>query len=277
VFEPLEARRLFAATLNELGTLVVGGTDGPDVIRVWTRGDTVVVRDNGQVTTFPAADVRGVMVMGLGGNDRVNCRGVSVNCQILGGEGDDVLAGGRGSDEISGHDGHDRLYGMAGDDFMYDSDGDDRFLGGAGDDEMRDGGGFNRFVGGGGADSGSYVEGRTRLAGVESTTLLPTPVVVHPSPDAVVVTFRRDDRGRWLADVEVTVPDPGHVLSAGRPTRAGNDIVLPIVLEDLQTGSVDLVDVKRETIDLGRLAPGTYQCTVSSGGQAVVTLSFLVA
>lgn len=277
MFEPLEARRLFAVALNDLGTLNVDGTDGPDVIRVWTRGDTVVVRDNGQVTAFPAADVRGVMVMGLGGNDRVNCRGVSVNCEIFGGEGNDVLAGGRGSDEISGHDGHDRLYGMAGDDYMYDNDGDDRFFGGAGDDEMRDDGGFNRFGGGGGADSGSYVEGRTRLAGVENTTLLPTPVVVHPSPDALVVTVRRDETGRWLADVEVTVPHSGHVLSAGLPTRDGNDVTLPIVLEELQTGNVPTVDVMRETIDLGRLAPGTYQCTVSSGGHAVVTVSFLVA
>lgn len=278
MFEPLESRRLFSASLN-FGNLHIDGTEGADNIRVFTRGLNVVVRDNGQVTRFAAAEVRNIVVSGYGGDDRIDCRGVRADdCEIYGFAGNDTLFGGRDGDELSGGDGNDRLYGMGGDDFLIDVQGDDRHFGGSGNDHMRDYVGNNRFFGAGGADEGTYVEGRTRVAGLEDATLLPPPLVVQPRPDQIEVTLRRSETGRWLADLEVSLPDSAHVLTTGTPARSGNDVTLAIAVEQIQgVGATTLIEVKRQTFDLGALRPGAYQFIIVSGGQAVETVSFVVA
>ena len=84
---------------------------------------------------------------------------VKVRTYIDGGDGDDVLNGGRvtdhilggaGDDIIAGNKGDDELDGGAGDDFIDGGLGDDTILGGAGDDALywRDGGGDDTIDGG---------------------------------------------------------------------------------------------------------------------------------
>lgn len=276
MLEPLETRRLFSAILD-FGTLRVTGTEGADDIRVWNRGESIAVRDNGQISLFGAAQVRAVTVLGLDGDDRILCRGIRVPTELYGHDGRDTLLGGRANDVVTGGDGDDRLYGMGGDDELRDVQGHDRHFGGAGSDRMTDPSGANRFAGSSGADSGSYVEGRTRVAGVETRILLAPLSIVHPRPEHVAVTFRRDDTGAWLADVEVQLMDTSYVLTMGSPTRSGNEFLLPVTLEQQSGGALNMMVVKRETFDLGRLAPGTYQFGVSSSGQLVATVSLLIA
>lgn len=71
---------------------------------------------------------------------------------LLGGDGDDRLAGGSGADELRGGKGDDRLDGGSGNDLLRGEEGDDRLLGSAGKDELLGGDGNDFADGGHGAD-----------------------------------------------------------------------------------------------------------------------------
>jgi hypothetical protein len=188
--EALEGRQLLTGiALGYLGTLRIDGSGLADVAEVHYEGDQVVGVLNGQVSAFPAAEVRRIAFDGGDGDDRfTNKTALPATIQggrgndtliggdgfdsILGGEGDDVLYGGRGNDMLAGDDydpdlgyygdGDDVLFGGDGDDTLIGSGGNDRLLGEAdndvlyghdGDDVLDGGGGFDSLWGGRGADT----------------------------------------------------------------------------------------------------------------------------
>jgi Ca2+-binding RTX toxin-like protein len=189
MIEPLEHRKLFAATLTDDGVLEIVGTDGDDVIRVQPftalkdSGDggltvigegEILVRLNGEKSRFDAAEVKAIKIAAGDGNDVVrvdnraeyNTRLTPSNgdvnvlitglpvVSIEGGEGGDTLTGGYGRDTIRGGPGDDVIYGGLGKDKIYGNDGDDALY----DDGNRD-----VLVGGAGRDRFTVTGPRARL------------------------------------------------------------------------------------------------------------------
>jgi Ca2+-binding RTX toxin-like protein len=130
MFDSLENRVFLDAVLNNIGTVTVTGSDGPDTVTVTREGDLIRVRiePEGIDRTFPADAVKRATVLagdgddsiifddsitqplrieGHGGNDTLT--GGAGADTILGGDGDDVLDGGRGADLIFGDGGNDTL------------------------------------------------------------------------------------------------------------------------------------------------------------------------
>ena len=105
-FEPLEDRRLFSATL--LGTtLVIIGTEGSDTIFIRQHDPgTIRVDDNGTARFFHDASVDRINVDVGGGPDNVQALSTDAlplteRLLIVGGDGADLLVGGRGRDRKS--------------------------------------------------------------------------------------------------------------------------------------------------------------------------------
>lgn len=88
---------------------------------------------------------------------------VKLGRTLTGGDGDDVLVGGRGSERLFGNDGDDRLIGGRGDDYLDGGAGRDSLSGQQGDDYLSGGSGRDRLNGGSGDD---------RLSGGSSADVL---------------------------------------------------------------------------------------------------------
>jgi len=82
-------------------------------------------------------------VYGGTGRDTLNASGLSTPVMIDGGEGNDLLWGGRGDDLLVGGSGHDLIWGGGGADIL---------LGGDGNDLLWGDGGYNLLIGGDGRD-----------------------------------------------------------------------------------------------------------------------------
>jgi Ca2+-binding RTX toxin-like protein len=106
--------------------------------------------------------VNGVTVcVGTAQDDGIDESGLSSNCLIWGGGGDDTLEGGTsddhiwggaGNDEIGGNSGDDQLKGEAGNDYLAGDAGADNMDGGGDDDDMYGGAGDDTMKGGAGGD-----------------------------------------------------------------------------------------------------------------------------
>ena len=119
--EPLESRRLMSATLNSAGLLTITGTSHPD--RIWltlNNGSLTVhevTRTSSTTTThhntsFTASAVKSILVNAGDGNDAVSLftfGNFSVPSTVNGGNGNDILVGGRGADHLNGDAGDDIL------------------------------------------------------------------------------------------------------------------------------------------------------------------------
>src|SRR5262249_36381600 len=143
--QSLETRHMPSASVAN-GVLTVRGSDMADDItvqRILIPGTLLVrVIENGQVTDFPAFQVRRVRVFGNGGDDTISHNIGSIGAALYGGDG---------SDTIYGDDGNDYLNGGAGDDTLYGWGGNDTLAGGAGEDKLYGGGGYDHLYGRGGA------------------------------------------------------------------------------------------------------------------------------
>jgi Ca2+-binding RTX toxin-like protein len=131
-------------TLDGRQVLVVGGTTGPDNIRLRLKEgdpDRIVVRVN-EVDTcevpfrsnfFPPIDR--VEVYAQAGDDRVHVDAdILTPAELYGDAGHDRLQGGGGNDVLVGGDGDDLLIGGGGRDLLIGGGGRDRIMGNAADD-----------------------------------------------------------------------------------------------------------------------------------------------
>lgn len=125
------------ATLQN-GDLLVGATNGPDVITVGLAKDPSLVNvvvNKLSVGNFVLANINRVIVHGLDGNDRITIAPKITRTAMLFGEGgNDKLTGGGGNDVLVGGDGKDSLTGGLGNDVLIGGAGADLLAGGAGDD-----------------------------------------------------------------------------------------------------------------------------------------------
>jgi VCBS repeat-containing protein len=123
--------------------------------RTGTANVTVTVSDGQATATVPLtvrAGGNGNDVL-TGGNGTDLIWGQKGNDSVGGGEGTDLLCGGAGNDLLSGGGGNDSLDGAAGNDALSGGSGDDRLSGGAGNDVLTGGSGADRFSGGPGVDA----------------------------------------------------------------------------------------------------------------------------
>ncbi len=166
---PLEARDVPAATFSG-GTLNLVGTAGNDSFQVVEENGLISVV--GQKITANGKAYAGInsalvkaIYSNLGsGNDFLDASGLSsaIPLTVIGGDGDDYIAGGPGSNSLYGRDGNDtliggdgkdKLYGEGGDDVIQGLGGNDFISGGAGDDEIDGGDGNDTINGDAGDDS----------------------------------------------------------------------------------------------------------------------------
>jgi Ca2+-binding RTX toxin-like protein len=122
VLEPLETRILLALAVSvDKGTLLISGTDGPDIIAVSLSFDLIQLSVSINSATFstPAADIKKINILAGAGNDRVTfADGIRITADIHGGDGNDFLSGGSKSNRLFGEAGHDTLAGGTGKDFF---------------------------------------------------------------------------------------------------------------------------------------------------------------
>jgi len=118
-----------------LQDLIVTGTNNNDEIRIDRQGqDRVKVIVNGEnLGTFePTGRIE---VYGLDGNDDIELKnGVRQDAWLFGGNGNDELRGGKGSNVLLGGDGDDELFGAGGRDLLIGGLGNDKLKGGDGED-----------------------------------------------------------------------------------------------------------------------------------------------
>src|SRR6266480_3480159 len=111
--EPLEARRLLAATsIGEGSIIVVTDDDSADTIVVQPESDigTDVFVNGVEVTGFLNSFFSGLKILGNGGNDKITvASSVTVPVTLLGGAGNDFLDGGLGGDTMKGGGGKDTV------------------------------------------------------------------------------------------------------------------------------------------------------------------------
>ncbi len=166
-------RSFLALTVNGgaggTDTVEITGSEGVD--NVTSDADTVFFAGAGNVTMNAAVDRMVLRTLGGNdiidldltsptlaktidagaGNDMVNLTG-SVDADIFGGLGDDILIGSPAADNIFGGPGNDTLIGAGGADSLYGEEGNDRFGDAGTGNAVADDPGNDRFFGGPGSD-----------------------------------------------------------------------------------------------------------------------------
>src|SRR5437016_4239961 len=118
--ESLDTRQLLAAdfaTLSSHGTLSIAGTAANNQIRVDLIGGQVIARRDGLIMKFDPAKVKRFWLNGFGGNDILGIN-IAKAATLIGGSGNDTLAGSRASDSIEGDGGDDTVISSMGPDVL---------------------------------------------------------------------------------------------------------------------------------------------------------------
>jgi PKD repeat protein len=105
-------------------TLVVTATSGSDWVHINAPSGSIRIQSNflSGPLDFPAGGVTNVVILLGGGDDVLTVAGnVTLNILAVGGDGVDVMTGGRGRNVLIGGDGADTLYGGRGEDVLIDS------------------------------------------------------------------------------------------------------------------------------------------------------------
>jgi Ca2+-binding RTX toxin-like protein len=142
-------------------TIVLGGTEGRDVLISGQADDDTIYGDGGD--DFLDGGNGNDMIFGGTGNDII--RDSAGDDVMHGGTGNDDIDGGLGDDVIFGEDGNDLLHGGnsilgdeiqggIGNDIIFGDEGDDALIGNEGDDWIEGGAGGDGLVGDGGAPTG---------------------------------------------------------------------------------------------------------------------------
>lgn len=142
------------------GWLGIGGSDGPETVRLGRRQINLNADETSGVDADVFLDARGVRLTGSNRDDVFDGsggRGTPARLFDLpiegdSGRGDDGFIGGRAADRYGGGAGDDRLLGLDGDDFLFGDSGRDRLMGNDGRDYLNGGDGRDVLIGGPGRD-----------------------------------------------------------------------------------------------------------------------------
>jgi Tol biopolymer transport system component/Ca2+-binding RTX toxin-like protein len=199
---------VFGLVANLFGgksTLFVNGTESRDSIAVAERHGNLEVRVNNLLVGVAAiAQVSGIDVSGIGGDDVITAAGIGTEAIIKGGAGNDSLTGGNANDSIFGGDGDDSLNGGPGDDSLFGENGNDMLNGGAGVNHLDEGPGQGGvvFLGTAGDDTiridritindGLFVVARINGVETRSRYVAGETVIVHGGKgnDRIVISER---------------------------------------------------------------------------------------
>jgi hypothetical protein len=205
----------------------IHGTTRADTITLKEVGGQLVVTINGHTEIFRLPDL--VEVFGLGGDDRITLKGLTIEAHVDAGKGDDrvdasdvtapvTLLGGSGDDRLKGGSGNDHLDGGAGDDRLDGGAGDDTLIGGSGDDELDGGTGNDLLLGGPGDDELEGGGGDDILVGGPEDDELD-----GGTGNDLLLGGPGDDELEGGGGDDILVGGPGHdELDGGR----GNDLLL---------------------------------------------------
>jgi uncharacterized delta-60 repeat protein len=125
------------------GTLKITGTSGPDTIRLQLINGRIHVTN--AFATFDPASFSRIAINALAGNDTVDASASPVPITLIGGEGNDLLLGGRFADLLQGNAGNDTLFGGQRNDRLYGDDGNDYLNPGPGIDQVSAGNGNDQL------------------------------------------------------------------------------------------------------------------------------------
>jgi Ca2+-binding RTX toxin-like protein len=135
------------------GNLIIGGTDGADVISLQTTSTPGEVKVSFGGVEFGRFIPTGqIIVTAGGGADQVTIATGVAATQVFGGAGNDTITGGGGNDTIDGGADNDVIDGNNGDDSLVGGTGNDTITGGNGNDTSRGGDGNDSIVNNGGDD-----------------------------------------------------------------------------------------------------------------------------
>jgi Ca2+-binding RTX toxin-like protein len=154
--QPLESRRMFAATAQMVGSvLTITGTGEKDTIVVKNHAPIDAKIDvvlNGVTQSFFRELIKSISVTALAGNDAIDLRSIAIPAKIAGNAGNDQIYGSQAADRISGGSGKDWISGQAGNDIIYGEAANDRLFGDSGKDKIYAGAGTDTVRGGKGID-----------------------------------------------------------------------------------------------------------------------------
>ena len=123
---------------GEADTVIVGGTQGNDIIDIVGAGTSVAVAGLSALVNITGAEGANdsLVINGFGGNDAITATTLPagvVKLTIDGGDGDDTILGSQGADTLIGGNGNDFLFGDNGNDLALMGAGDDVFQWNPGD------------------------------------------------------------------------------------------------------------------------------------------------
>jgi len=239
-FESLESRTLLAADFAAFdmlpvdvdidpidppaGVVVAEGTEGNDFIFAFVDpGNRLHVSVNGNVETYDNSEVEKIIVNAKGGDDIVwmspnilqqtGIRGGEGNDRLYGGGGSDIIHGGEGADRIFGGFGNDLLVGGDGNDVMYGQFGNDALVGGRGNDRLYGGRDADAMAGGSGDDYLNGGQGADWIFGDATNDV--------PEDYAGLVDYARKYANTNTGNDEIVGGDGNDILLAGN----GDDLV----------------------------------------------------
>lgn len=268
MFESLERRVLFAASLNG-SMLRVVGTDADDVI-TFERGDgTLTVNINGEQTQFDARRLRFLDVDALGGDDVVLLGRMTLRTQVNGGAGDDTLSGGHGGDFLDGGEGADFIEGLVGDDWINPG------LATEWGDDFPPDGDADTISGGRGIDSVVAPESIDHASEFESTEVDVRHAPVYFLPEQTLVSVVRRDDGATYARVFSTFSTTGFSMEMHDAYRRGNEITVVMEARRWRGGAGQAITTHKLEANLGPLPTGAYRVrVVDRWGGTVATKRF---
>lgn len=145
---------------NAIGTVIISGTNlmvtgtsDSNLIEVRQIGSQIRILIDSYDHGLFAQPTGEIVVEGLAGDDTINFQaGVTVDGNVNGGAGNDVIRTGAGDDKVFGGTGNDTILGRAGNDEIEGQSGIDTLKGQAGNDTIRGGSEGDSITGGTGND-----------------------------------------------------------------------------------------------------------------------------
>jgi Ca2+-binding RTX toxin-like protein len=210
MFDALEARRLFAATLTsarldvDTGKVVLVGSPNADTIQVarYGRSQAQIIDGGDVVLTFNLADASVISFAGGDGADYLSMGRTPLRLYADGGNDPDAISGSRAGlfdDTLFGDSANDYLFGGTGNDTLDGGGGDDQLLGNDGNDTLRvlsDCTGDDSVLGGLGTDAvdcSNYSRGVTLRIGDASPGPLAVDDRIYGEVEVVLATGYSDN------------------------------------------------------------------------------------